>query len=141
MGRTAKTEELLDANGLTAAQEAYCRSLAAGLAPLDAVRGAEPGVSYQTARKRSKDYEELEKIKLRIQSLRDQVDQELIVNMADIKADLTRIATDEKRPDGVRLKAYDMIIRAEGGYDDRLTLNGDFSIQEKRDALSDLLDG
>ena len=136
-----KQDEPLDENGLTAAQEAYCRARAAGSTPTDAARMAEPEVSYQTAAKHGKDYEDLEKVRHRIASLREQVSQNLITELEEIKADLTRIATDENRPDGVRLKAYDQLTRMIGGYRDKIELSGEFGIEEKKTALSDLLDG
>lgn len=144
MGRPRKqpTEEMLDENGLTAEQEAFCRARAAGLRTTEAYRTAtREDVSYQTAVNRGKGYEDLEKVRLRIQSLRDQVAENLIVELEEIKADLTKIATDENRPDGVRLKAYDQITRMIGGYRDKLEVSGQFGIQETEDALSGLLEG
>lgn len=140
-GRPKKeqAEEPLDENGLTAAQEAYCRSRAAGRAPIDAARDASPGVSYQVAKNRSDGYEALEKVRIRIQGLRDQVTENLIVELGEIKADLTRIATDENRPDGVRLKAYDQITRMLGGYQDRLEVSKTPGVEEIENKLAGLL--
>ena len=143
MARTAKPriEEPLDENGLTAAQEAYCRARAAGSTPTDAARAAEPSSSYQTAYNRGKDYEDLEKVRNRIASLREQVTQNLITELEEIKADLTRIATDENRPDGVRLKAYDQLTRMIGGYRDKIEVAQTLGVQETEDKLTGLLDG
>lgn len=133
--------EALDDNGLTPAQEAYCRARAAGITPTDAARIARPDASYATARNTGKGYEDLEKVRARIASLRSQVSENLITELEEIKADLTRIATDESRPDSVRLKAYDQLTRMNGGYRDKIELSGEFGVQDKKDALSDLLDG
>lgn len=142
MGRPRKqtTEEMLDENGLTPQQEAYCRSRAAGRTPGEAYRDAH-GDDVLNPSGKAKEYDDLDKIRLRIQSLRDQVSENLIVELEEIKADLTKIATDESRPDGVRLKAYDQITRMIGGYRDRLEVTGQFGIQETENALSGLLDG
>jgi len=142
MGRPRKTttEEMLDENGLTVAQEAYCRSRAAGRTANEAYRDAH-GEDVSNVTVKAREYEDLDKVRLRIKSLRDQVSENLIVELEEIKADLTKIATDENRPDGVRLKAYDQITRMIGGYQDRLDISGSFGIKETEDALSGLLEG
>lgn len=143
MGRPRKnpTEDMLDENGLTQAQEAYCRARAAGLTSPQAYRVANPDKSEGYSYKAGKDLDEMEKIRHRIASLRNQVSENLITELEEIKADLTRIATDENRPDGVRLKAYDQLTRMIGGYRDKIEVSGQFGVQETKDALSDLLDG
>ena len=143
MGRPRKKpiEEVLDANGLTPEQEAFCRARAAGQTAPQAYRTANPDKSEGYSYKAGKELDDMEKIRIRIQSLRDQLSENLIVELEEIKADLTRIATDPTRPDGVRLKAYDQITRMLGGYDDRLNVSGEFGFKEREDALSDLLDG
>jgi len=138
--RKSTTEEMLDENGLTAAQEAYCRSRAAGRTANEAYRDAH-GDDATNVTVKAREYDDLDKIRLRIKSLRDQVSENLIVELEEIKADLTKIATDENRPDGVRLKAYDQITRMIGGYQDRLDISGSFGIKETEDALSGLLEG
>lgn len=140
MGRPRKTttEEMLDENGLTAAQEAYCRSRAAGRTANEAYRDAH-GDDATNVTVKAREYDDLDKVRLRIKSLRDQVSENLIVELEEIKADLTKIATDENRPDGVRLKAYDQITRMIGGYQDRLEVSGQFGVQERVDALSALM--
>lgn len=134
-------KEALDENGLTADQEAYCRARAAGLTPAQAYRNANPDASANYEYVAGKKLDDLEKVRLRIQSLRSQISDNLIVELEEIKADLTRIATDENRPDGVRLKAYDQITRMIGGYRDKLEVSGQFGVKETEDALSGLLDG
>ena len=143
MGRPRKqpTEEMLDENGLTAAQEAYCRARAAGSTVSEAARVAEPDATYQTAVNHGKGFEDLEKVRYRIASLREQVSQNLITELEEIKADLTRIATDENRPDGVRLKAYDQLTRMIGGYRDKIEVAQTLGVQETEDKLTGLLDG
>lgn len=140
--RQGKTEydTPLDENGLTPEQEAYCRSRAAGRTGSEAYRDAH-GDTISNPSVKSKEYDDLEKVRLRIKSLREQVTEDLIVELEEIKADLTKIATDENRPDGVRLKAYDQITRMIGGYRDKLEVAGQIGIRDTEDALSGLLDG
>lgn len=140
-GRPRKNpiDEPLDGNGLTAAQEAYCRSRVAGRTPTEAYRDAHGG-AVPNVSNRAKGYEDLEKVRIRIQSLRDQVTQNLITELEEIKADLTRIATDENRPDGVRLKAYDQLTRMIGGYTDRIEVAATMGVQETEDKLMGLLE-
>lgn len=136
-----QTEEQLDANGLTPQQEMYCRARLVGRTPSQAYRDANPeastGYEYVAGRK----LEEMERIKERIQALRDMTEAQVVVGCDEIKAELTRIFLDEDRPDGVRLKAGDQLTRMIGGYRDKIEVAGEFSMQEKMDALSDLLDG
>lgn len=136
-----KTEEVLDANGLTPEQEMYCRARLVGQTPPQAYRDAYPEKSENTSYTASKKLEEFSRIRERIQALRDMTEEQLVAGCDEIKAVLSQILLDESRPDGVRLKAGDQLTRMLGGYNDKLEVSGEFGVQEKRDALSDLLDG
>ena len=141
MPRRSDADAPLDKNGLTPQQEMYCRARLVGRTPSQAYRDAYPekaaGYEYTAGKK----MDEMQRIKDRIQALRDMTEEEVVVGCDEIKAELTRIFLDESRPDGVRLKAGDQLTRMLGGYRDKLEVSGEFSIEEKKTALSDLLDG
>lgn len=141
MGRKAEADQPLDANGLTAQQEMYCRARLVGRTPAQAYQDAYPEKSETYGYVAGKKMDEMQRIKERIQALRDMTEEQVVAGCDEIKAELTRIFLDESRPDGVRLKAGDQLTRMLGGYRDKIEVSGEFSIQEKKDALSDLLDG
>lgn len=136
-----RVEEPLDENGLTKDQEMYCRARLAGLTPSQAYREAYPDKSESYSYVAGKKMDEMDRIRQRIQALRDMTEEQLVVGCEEIKAELTSIFLDTDRPDGVRLKAGDQLTRMLGGYRDKLEVSGQFGIQETEDALSGLLDG
>lgn len=141
MGRKAEADQPLDKNGLTPQQEMYCRARLVGRTPSQAYRDSHPDACANYEYVAGKKMDEMQRIKERIQALRDMTEEQVVAGCDEIKAELTRIFLDESRPDGVRLKAGDQLTRMLGGYRDKIEVSGEFSIQEKKDALSDLLDG
>lgn len=127
--------------GLTAAQERYCRERAKGLEQADAYRKANPRstATRKTQGESASRMERLEPIRRRIAELQAQVDAGLIPTLEQIQGDLVKIASDESKPDGVRLKAYDQLTRMRGGYDDRVRVTGQVTLDGRFGQISDIL--
>ena len=128
-------------NGLTAVQEKYCRERAKGKTQQAAYAASHPNskATTKTQREEACKQESKERIRKRIEELQDMVDAGLLPTLEQIQMDLMKIAEDESKPEGVRLKAYDQLTRMRGGYRDRVEVDAGVSMDGFKSALSDLL--
>ena len=130
-------------NGLTAAQEKYCRERAKGKTQQQAYAASHPEskATTKTQREMASVQERKEAMRRRIAELQDRVDAGLIPTLEQIQSDIADMAADHDRPDAIRLKAYDQLTRMRGGYKDTLAVSAGVSIDDRRAALADLLPG
>lgn len=128
-------------NGLTAVQEKYCRERAKGKTQEQAYRASHPDsrASNKSQAEIACRTERKEIIQKRLAELQDMVDAGLLPTLEQIQMDLMKIAEDESKPEGVRLKAYDQLTRMRGGYRDRVEVDAGVSMDGFKSALSDLL--
>lgn len=129
-------------NGLTAQQEKFCRERAAGKTQRAAYAASHPDSTASTKSQReiASRMESNELMQKRIADLQKQVDAGLIPTLEQIQSDISRMAADPDRPDAIRLKAYDQLTRMRGGYKDSVSVSGSVSIDDRRGALSDLVE-
>lgn len=127
---------------LTAAQERYCRERVKGKTQAEAYRIANKGstATKKTQAESACRMEKLDKIRARMEELQAQVDAGLIPTLEQIQSDIADMAADPDRPDAIRLKAYDQLTRMRGGYKDSVSVSGTVSIDDRRGALSDLVE-
>lgn len=103
-----------------ARKEKYCQARADGLSQRKAYQASHPGTK---AKPEAQDaiasrLERDVKIKQRIDELKRRAAAGLILSRDEIAADLATMASDDSRPDYIRLKAYDQLSRVVGAYDD-----------------------
>lgn len=130
-------------SGLTFKREKFAKGLAAGMTQVAAYRAA-----YNASGNQATDIPEasrlahLDEIKARLAELQAQADAGAVANLEQIAADLYRIAGDESKPDGVRLKAYDQLIKMQGGYTDNYNISarGSIGIAGIEDTIADMLE-
>lgn len=130
------------ADVLTAKQEAYCIARAMGKDRMEAYKAYCPNTkaSKGTMYANTSRLEKLEKIQNRIAELQAIAVADAIPSIQQIQADLVTIATDESRPDAIRLKAYDQLTRMKGGYNDTISVENKLTLKERKGALSDLIE-
>lgn len=128
-------------SGLTPVQEKYCRERAKGKTQRAAYAASHPGsaASRESQDQQACRMERNEIIRKRIEELQARVDAGLIPTLEQIQSDIADMAGDPKRPDAIRLKAYDQLTRMRGGYKDSVSVSGSVSIDDRRGALSDLV--
>lgn len=83
----------------------------------------------------------MEAVKNKIEYYRQLHDHAGAMEVQDIAAMLQEMASDETRPDGIRLKAADQLTRIRGGYSDGLRVDVQGASGDRVDALMRLLKG
>ena len=131
------------ANGLTDKEDKFAKAVASGETLADSYR-----LAYETktekpesVRAQASAVASRERVKSRIAELQAMVDDGDIANIKQISADLWKIASDETKPDGVRLKAYDQLTKIQGGYTDgvNVTLTGAIGIDGIEQKIAEML--
>lgn len=81
-------------------------------------------------------------IKARLKELSDLANAGAILDARQIQTELSLMAIDKDRPDGVRLKAIDQLSKTKGLYTDNIKMetSGQLSIDDKRSYMRSLLD-
>ena len=82
-------------------------------------------------------------IQARLKELSALADAGAILDAKQIQAELSMMAIDPDRPDGVRLKAIDQLSKTKGMYTDNIKVetSGQLSIEDKRAYMQSLLNG
>lgn len=130
-------------NGLTDKQEKFAQLRASGKTQLDAYKEAYDGKSSDKVQGiQATRLEKIERVKARIAELQKQVEEGAILNLTQIQAELANMASDESKPDGVRLKAFDQLTRMQGGYTDNasISLGGNVALSQLSDTIDDILE-
>ena len=130
-------------DGLTAAQRDYCRRRAEGATQRTAYREsiAKPDIKTASLDQSAARLERMEAVKNKIEYYRQLHDHAGAMEVQDIAAMLQEMASDETRPDGIRLKAADQLTRIRGGYSDGLRVDVQGASGDRVDALMRLLKG
>lgn len=82
-------------------------------------------------------------IKKRLQELSALANEGAILDAKQIQAELSLMAIDSSRPDGVRLKAIDQLSKTKGLYTDNIKIEAaaQLSIEDKKNYMQSLLGG
>ncbi len=130
-------------DGLTDAQRDYCRRRSQGLSQRQAYREsiAKPDIKTESLDQSAARLERMEAVKRKIEYYRQLADHVGQMETADIASMLAEMASDDTRPDGIRLKAADQLTRIRGGYSDGLRVDVQGASGDRVDALMRLLKG
>lgn len=128
---------------MTAAQRDYCRRRAEGATQRTAYREsiAKPDIKIESLDQSAARLERMEAVKSKIEYYRQLADHAGQMETADIASMLAEMASDDTRPDGIRLKAADQLTRIRGGYTDGLRVDVHGASGDRVDALMRLLKG
>lgn len=131
----AKTKDL------TPKQENFCRARVAGLTQRKAYQKAYNSKSIQSADHNGYDLDHTDKIIERIKQLQAQVDGGAILDGKQIQTMLSDMASDENKPDAIRLKASDQLSRMQGLYSDNVQISSNtlLTIEDKRALFREMM--
>ena len=137
-GITYKTNEY----GLTPAHEAYCQERAKGATPAEAYKKhvARTTQSPNNLSVHANKLERLDKIKARLRMLQEQAEAQALMDVKQIQAKLTEIATDDEQPAAVQLKALDQLAKIQGAYSEKLEVRATVTMSDKEEAARRLLE-
>lgn len=77
----------------------------------------------------------------RIKQLQEAVDNQAILSVEQIQANLTEIALDDNNSKNVKLKALDQLAKTKGAYSDNVNVHasGGLTLEDKKAAVKELL--
>lgn len=129
--------------GLSERHEAYCQARAQGVSPADAYLAhvaTKDDMPRANATIHASKLERLDYIKARLAMLREQAEEQALMNTAQIQAKLTEIATDETQPVAAQLKALDQLAKIQGAYETKVEVRAAVTMDDKEAAAKRLLE-
>lgn len=129
-------------HGLTPKEEKFAQAKAGGLNNIEAYDAAGYADIAQSAKAMGGYKVGIRpNVKKRIAELQAQVDENAVLSVEQIQAELTNMSLDEKNSKNVRLKALDQLAKTKGAYSDNINVNasGGLTIADKKEAFKELV--
>ena len=129
--------------GLTPKEEIFAQEKAKGATNLDAYEAAgyNPGANRKTHKDNGYKVAKRPLVMARIKQLQEAVDNQAILSVEQIQANLTEIALDDNNSKNVKLKALDQLAKTKGAYSDNVNVHasGGLTLEDKKAAVKELL--
>ena len=129
--------------GLTPKEEIFAQEKAKGADSVDAYEAAgyNPGATRKSHRENACRLAKRPHVMARIKELQEAVNQQAILSIEQIQANLTEIALDDNNSKNVKLKALDQLAKTKGAYSDNVNVHasGTLSLADKEEALKELM--